>query len=430
MLKWPRHVARFCFMGLVGMTCVFLYGIGRLGTLFILDASRRRAAVARLKGRLLRSSMATLGATFIKLGQVMSTRPDLLAPEIIEELRKLQDKLPPFAFRHVRARIEADLGRPVEACFAELDPRPVAAASVAQVHRGRLHDGTEVAVKVLRPDVRRKVERDAALLIGMARFLALFPRIRLSDPVGHLQYFVAGIIEQTDLRIEARNNAVFQRNFKTFPDVVFPRLYLEVSGENVLTMEFYRGRKVDELGPGDHVRQAVAIRNAFFKMCFEDGVLHADLHPGNLLVLESGEVAVFDLGLVLHIEEELLRQFVDFAKCVSMGTPEDFVNHLRTFHTYLDGVDWDAVTHDAVTFVTRFRQKSVTELEWGAFINNMFALARQHKIRPLPELVLVFVGVVTSEGLGKLLNPHGNSFQEMASFILPIVQRRGLLAAR
>jgi len=155
--------------------------------------------------------------------------------------------------------------------------------------------------------------------------------------------------------------------------------------------------------------------------------MHADLHPGNMLVTEDCDVIVFDVGLALSIDDALLAQFVDFARCISFGTGSDFVNHLRSYHQYMDNVDWDAIGKDAEAFVQSFRRQNVSELEWSELINDVFGLARRHNIRPVPEMALVLVGVVTAEGLGKQLNPNGNSFQEMAQFLMPILARRGML---
>ena len=200
------------------------YAIGRVGAAFAGDAEKRRAAVARLRGRILRRAMTALGATFVKLGQVMSTRPDLLEPETIDELRALQDRVPAFPIAKVRRILEEDLGAPVGERFAELDDTPLAAASVAQVHRARLLTGREVAVKVLRPDVHARVERDGAILGLFARLLSLHPTLRLSDPVGHLEHLFAGILEQTDLRLEAANYVRFRAAFADVAGVRFPEV--------------------------------------------------------------------------------------------------------------------------------------------------------------------------------------------------------------
>jgi len=167
------------------IVCYFtLYAFRRVAAGWGSDDAARRARIAHLQGEILRRAMARLGASFVKLGQVMSSRPDLFEPALVDQLKLLQDKLPPFSFAIVKRTIEGERGAPLDTLFAEFDERAVAAASVAQVHRARLHDGREVAVKVLRPSIRTQVERDGALLLLGARLLALHPVIRLSDPVG------------------------------------------------------------------------------------------------------------------------------------------------------------------------------------------------------------------------------------------------------
>ncbi|MCA9679401.1 MAG: AarF/ABC1/UbiB kinase family protein [Kofleriaceae bacterium] len=427
MRQWPGNVVRFLAIVLVVVVGAIAYGVARLATLLLYwRRARRRAAVARLRGRLLRWAMTLLGATFIKLGQVLSTRPDLLEPETIDELRHLQDRLHAFGYRKVRRIIEADLGGRVEDHFAELDRRPVAAASVAQVHRGLLHDGTEVAVKVVRPEVRGTIERDGRLLHFFARIAELSRTARLSRPVDHCRELIDGILMQTDLRGEAAHYERFRANFAGVPGLRFPTVFPAQSSERVLTMSFERGRKIDALGAGGHPELALVTRRTFFKMCFEDGFVHADLHPGNMLVGDDGDLVIFDVGLVKHLDAELLLQLVDFSRCVAMGTSADFVGHLRRFHTYMGDVDWDEVQRDAEAFVARFRDRTSAELEMGVFIRDVFAIGRKHKIQPLPEMTLILVGVVTSEGIAKMLDPGVNTFHEMAAFLMPLAQRLGL----
>jgi ubiquinone biosynthesis protein len=425
MKSWLRQAVHAAFVGGVVLLLAVAYAFGRLGTLFV-DEARRAQAVGRLRGRLLRRGMTWLGATFIKMGQVMSTRPDLFSPEVIDELRHLQDRLPPFSFVEARRALEASLGRPIDAVFAELDEAPVAAASVAQVHRGRLQGGDEVAVKILRPNVRRQVERDAALLLFGARFLALFERARLSDPVGHTRHFVQGIIDQTDLRVEAANYERFRTNFAGVAAVSFPRVRAELSGERVLVMEFVRGRKIDgPLTPDEKRLVSKATREAIFKMCFEDGFLHCDLHPGNMLLADDGVLVLFDVGLAKLLGEEVLIQFIDLTKCLTMGTPDDVITHLKRFHHYIGEVDWEALRADVDAMARRFRGQEIARLEYGELINEMLALGRKYQVRPITDMALVFVAMVTAQGIGKQLNPDANVFAEIAAYLLPILARRG-----
>jgi ubiquinone biosynthesis protein len=423
------YLGRFLVMGLVTSWFLLVYGVGRLRLLGVADRERRRVALARLRGRTLREILSALGATFVKLGQVLSTRPDLLDKEIVDELRKLQDKMPPFSFRRARNQIESELGAPLQENYAELDPEPVAAASVAQVHRGRLHDGTEVAVKVLRPDIREKVERDTAILLAIARMMSWHPTWRLSDPVGHLKHFTRGIYEQTNLVFEVRNYDIFRRNFAAFTGVRFPTVLTSLSGPRVMTMEFVRGTKVDALPVGEHRQVASRLQHVILKMCFEDGFVHADLHPGNLVVAENGDLVIFDVGLVKQLGDDLLVQFMDFVRCLTMGGPDDFLDHVRRFHAYAGDVDWEALRVDCSALLEAFRHKSVGELEIGALANELFAMGRRHRVMPLPDLALVLVGLVTAEGIGKQLHPDNNLFQATAAFLGPIVARRGLSAA-
>src|SRR6185503_13884267 len=270
-LRWPSNLLRglylFAFLAAVGV----VYAVGRLLLwMTVREPELRLRRIARWRGRVMRRSMSMLGATFIKMGQVLSSRPDLLPPETIAELELLQDRLPGFGFRRVRRLVERELGRPLDQIFSEIDREPVAAASVAQVHRARLVDGgVEVAVKVLRPSIRRQVERDAAVLLFAARLLALHPRIRLNDPVAHLRHFVDAIVAQTDLTREAENYERFAVNFAGADDVAFPAVYRQFSSKSVLTMEFVRGIRFDRRDRTHDRALASTIRLLMFRMCFD-----------------------------------------------------------------------------------------------------------------------------------------------------------------
>jgi len=426
-VRFLGSALHFLWLVLVVTALAIVYGLGRLGTL-VLWGARKRRAIGTLRGWTLRQGMTSLGATFIKLGQVMSTRPDLFSPQVIAQLRGLQDRLPPFAYGKAAATIREELGKPVEEVFADFEEQPVAAASVAQVHRAHLVDGTEVAVKILRPGVRRQVERDAAILISGSKLLTIRAKWRLSDPVGHTKHFVDAIHEQTDLRIEAANYTRFAENFAAMPEVKFPKIYPELSTERMLVMEFVRGTKVDalppEFGGAKQLALAKTIRTAMFKMCFEHGFIHADLHPGNMLVEDSGRLVLFDAGLAKLLHEDILIQFIDMTKCLAMGTADDLVAHLKRFHVYLDGVDWEALRAEVTQFTVKFRGKDVAKLEYGELIGDMFAIARTHHVRPVTDMMLIFVALITAQGIGKMLEPEHNVFAAVAAFLMPILMKR------
>ena len=283
-------------------------------------------------------------------------------------------------------------------------------------------------MKVLRPGIRKTVERDVSVLLGMARALSTIPAVRASDLAGHMEHFVDGIHRQTDLNLEVEHYAKFRENFAEVDEIVFPEVYPDLSTSRVLTMEFIRGRKIQEVEPGAYPGLAPILHHSFLKMAFEDGFIHADLHPGNFLILDEGRVAIFDVGLVKELGEDLLVQFIDWNKCLIFGQTDDFREHLETyFFDDVQEVDWDELLPHLERFVAKFRGQSFQDLEAGDLLNDAFALGRKYGLKPVAEFTLIMVAVVTAEGVAKQIDPETDSLAKIGEFLMPLMAKRGMI---
>ncbi len=278
-------------------------------------------ATASDRGRRLREMLDELGPTFVKFGQLLSTRPDVIPPDIVVELRGLQDAVTPFPYEQVREVVEAELGLTVEQAFVEFDEIPIASASIGQVHRAVLPDGREVALKVQRPAAARQIEADLGLLYQAAKLLRERVRaLEFMDPRELVDEFARSIRLELDYGHEARNAATFRRNFAREPEVVVPDVIRRYSTGRVLALEFLHGTKVSELdlaALSAEQRRDIAYRmaDAWMTMVFRHGFFHSDPHPGNIFVLDSGELGLVDFGQAGKLSDEdmtrLTRLFLD-----------------------------------------------------------------------------------------------------------------------
>jgi ubiquinone biosynthesis protein len=364
-----------------------------------------------------------LGATFIKVGQIMSTRPDLLPPHIIRALESLQDRVGPFPFAHVRQVIGEDFGEPLEALFEEFSVEPIASASVAQVHRARLADGRLVAVKVRRPDLERIVPFDLVFVRTVARIMEIFPQVRLLAPVQQVDEFGRAIQLQLDFRIEAENNRRFRGYFAGDPDVIFPELVERLCSERVLTMEFVDGVKILQFArtPHDPSRLARVGFRTLLQMIFQDGFVHADLHPGNILVTPEGKVAILDLGLVGALDDFHRKNLAKFFSLWAQGDGRGMAQIMIDLSPAPDSVPDPAAFREAVhEFVLPYRGKAIGEVHVSEVALGMMALLRKHRVRVNATFTLCNIAIAVTEGIGKQLDPRLDLMQEALPFFMKL----------
>jgi ubiquinone biosynthesis protein len=379
-----------------------------VGGLFLFLTFRPRAARKAWFARCLVGLFRSLGATFIKVGQIMSTRPDLLPPHIIGALEALQDNVGPFPYHQVQRTLLEDLGEPPEVLFAEIQPQPIASASVAQVHKARLHDGRVVAVKVRRPKIEQVMGFDLGVMRMFARVMSLLPSIRLLAPVESVDEFGRGIRLQLDFRIEAANNRRFRQNFEGDREVVFPLLVDERCSERVLVMDFIEGEKILNFRKtsSDPKKLAAIGFRVLLKMIFEDGLVHADLHPGNILITRDSHVAILDLGLVGELDQAHKGAFARYFAAWAQGDGKTMAKIMTDYSPSRKIPDYPGFENAVVEFVKRYHGKRLGEVEVSKVFFDMMNILRKFRVRVNPTFTLVNIAIAVTEGIGKQLDPE------------------------
>jgi ubiquinone biosynthesis protein len=363
-----------------------------------------------------------LGATFIKVGQIMSTRPDLVPEHITQALAHLQDDVGPFPFDAVQRIVIEDLGHPVEKVFAEFSVRPIASASVSQVHKARLWDGRVVAVKVRRPDVLEICTFDLAVMRKVAHLLGKIPSLSSMSPESTVEQFGRAVYAQLDFRVEARNNHRFRENFRNEPDVVFPEVFEEYSSERILCMTHIQGSKILDAhkSSSDPKRIARLGLRALMKMIFEDGFVHADLHPGNIFVLDDNRIAIVDLGLVGELDGPHRATFSRFFAAWASRDANTMAHLLYSLavNPVASPEAFESFRVAVVDFMARTWSQRMSEVHAGKLLLDMLGLLRRHRVRMAPAFTIVNIAIAVTEGIGRQLDPDLDLMAEAVPFFL------------
>lgn len=391
-------------------------GAGRILARGLHFFSRSRYAALR-PGQRLALALQALGPTFVKFGQALSTRPDLVGEQVAADLSELQDRLAPFPAAEARAIITAELGQPVEALYRSFEDEPTAAASIAQVHMAVTSDGEDVAVKVLRPGVEHTFARDIALFYWLAGWVErLLPSMRRLRFVDSVHAFEDSVTMEMDLRFEAAAAAEMAENFAGDPTFTIPTIDWQRTGRRVLTLERIHGISIDEveaLEAAGHDRVAVVEKaaDAFFNMVFRDGFFHADMHPGNLFVGENGQLIAVDFGITGRVDKQTRR----FLGEMLLGFLNGDYRRVAEVHFAAGYVpadkSMDAFAQACRSFAEPLLGKPLHEISIARLLGQLFEVTETFAMEVQPQLLLLQKSMLVAEGVGRRLDPQINMWQ-------------------
>ncbi|MGH9882196.1 MAG: ABC1 kinase family protein, partial [Pyrinomonadaceae bacterium] len=411
-----------------------LDGLIRLVRFFVFrgaDGSHKKEARLVKQATWLRESLIKLGPTFIKIGQALGTRGDLLPLAYIRELATLQDQVPAFPTAEAYARIESELGRPLQELYAEIDAEPIAAASLGQVYRARLHSGHEVAVKVQRPNLSEIISFDIAILYRLVKLTnRVFPKANENaDWEGMLREFHVTVFEETDYVKEGHNADRFRHNFREWRAICVPRVYWSHTSTKVITLEFIRGTKVIDL-EALRARRISPVKvnrllvRTYLKQLLEDGFFHADPHPGNLLVMDSGHLAVFDFGMVGRVTPKLQSQMIDaFFHVVGRdvhGLGQDIIN----LNFLKPGVSPETVRPVVEGLFKHYLNLKLGEVNFKEMTYDLAEVMYEYPFRLPANFTYVMRALMTLEGIGIVTDPEFSFFETARPYAKEFMLRR------
>ncbi|MCW5854202.1 MAG: AarF/ABC1/UbiB kinase family protein [Anaerolineae bacterium] len=378
----------------------------------------------------LAAALEELGPCFIKLGQLLSTRPDLLPPAYIDALARLQDTITPVPGERVVQIVERELGGPVTEFFQSFDCQPFATASMAQVHRAVLLDGRDVVVKVQRPGVRRRIQADIAVLGEMAALATKYTpfggRYDLPQMVRELEN---SLNQELDFRLEADNTQLISRHLADFPRLETPTVYPALMSRRVLTLGFVKGRHLadlsrEELGQLDAPAIAKDLLSAYLKQIIIDGIFHCDPHPGNIFITESGTLALLDFGMVGRFDAGQKDNIIVLLLAFSERQGERVADTYLELITIPDGFNRRAFTQDVSALVSRYHDLSGSRMSLGAALLDLTRLASAHRI-PIPSaMTLLGKAMLNLDGTIATLSPELDPVQLVREYMLEVMQRR------
>lgn len=363
-------------------------------------------------GERMRLAFQELGPTFVKLGQVLSMRPDLIPDHVIEELVKLQDQVAPMPFETVQEILNRELGFQVQASFQEIRSEPLGSASIGQVHEAVLRSGERVVIKVLRPGIRKVIETDVALLTFMAEmFEKYFPELRVLNPKVFVEEFFKSLQYELDFKIEANNIDKIKKNSEDFPDLVFPKVYRELSTHEILVLERFDGIRLNDKeavmrAAVDRTKIATLGARAFLYSVMKHGLFHGDLHGGNLFILPGDRLGVIDFGIVGRLSQKSRDQLVTMVWALIQEDYETLCYTYAELGSVDTSVDFDSFQREVRNVLSPYLGLNLNDVNSGRVLIEATKIAAKYQIRVPGDWMLVFRALLTMEGMGRLLDPN------------------------
>lgn len=382
------------------------------------------------KAESLAADLERLGPTFVKLGQLLSTRNDLLPPEYVDALARLQDHVEPFPLEQVEVIVREELGIRLSKAFAEFEPAPIASASLGQVHRATMRDGRTVAVKVQRPRIRKRIDEDLAALADIASFLDQHTDAgRAYSFTDTLEEFRQSLYRELDYRQEAANLETIARNLEEFERIVVPQPVNDYTTERVLTMDFIRGRKVTALSPLvrmeiDGAALADELFRAYLKQILLDGFFHADPHPGNVFLTDDRRLALLDLGMTETLTPTLQEDLLRLVMAISEGRAEDAVEVVVKIGQPLPNHDERKLSTRLSDLIVQYSRQNLAEVQVGRRLMEVGGISVEAGIRLPPELSMLGRALIQLDHVGRILDPSFDPNAAIRTKAAELMQRR------
>ena len=378
----------------------------------------------------LRKVLEELGPTFIKLGQILSVRPDLVPIDLCDELSKLQDQVPPFDYGDIKKQIKESLGSYPEELFSAFNSTPIAAASLGQAHQARLKTGEDVVVKVQRPDIRRTIETDIDILYTLAQLAGRYMAdIKVFDPNSIVNEFSKVITKEIDFTHEAHNIDKFCKNFKDSVTVRIPKVFWEYTRSKVITTEEIKGIRLNDYLNQPHSseeKRTVALNgaNAILQQIFVDGFFHADPHPGNIFILPDNTIAFVDFGIVGRLDEDSRDAIVSLLIAVSMKNARGIIKALESLGAFTEEVPIRSFKHDINDFMERYYDIPLKQIEISTVLQQAIDSMLRYKLKIPHQFHVLFKAITTIDGVARQLDPEFNTIAHTRPFVEKLVRER------